>query len=291
MVASREHSLQLRHPLSNDECTASYFEQMSARKFTQEYQDTRHPVALVVGESGLAANLKYIPEDTIVMMDISYKMCQYLDFYIESLRTADDCSHWNRLLSQYGAKNMKASREYQLFEWERTGKAHPLTDDSAFREAQQLAREKVIVPWQADITNSTEMDDLASELRRLNGTVTFMNLTNLFSCLDPDYGALKAYKNLHKLPSTSEAPILTTGAGITIRPGSAEERQYAEAVGPANYATGPFFGLDNMHRAIMHETCEPLGAVDRRAYIRPDDFSIDILWLIGNALSGARLRK
>src|SRR5690348_15324706 len=80
-------SADVRYPLSNDECTAPYFEQLSVRTETPEFQNAKNRVAILVGESGLAANLKYIPEETIVLLDTSPDMNIFMEMYVDSLRT------------------------------------------------------------------------------------------------------------------------------------------------------------------------------------------------------------
>lgn len=54
---------------------------------------------------------------------------------------------------------------YQLMHWRSVGEPHPVKDDEAFYEAQRLAREKVIIPWQADILDAKSMQWLVDQLR------------------------------------------------------------------------------------------------------------------------------
>ena len=256
----------IRYPISNDTFTARGFRETLPRTLTGEYQAAKNRVALLIGESGLAANLRYIPEDTIVMPDINPNMVKFMEIYVSGLRTADNKEQWLQLLQNNGPEVTIDNLCYQLAHWGIAGEPHPATDDEAFYEAQNLAREKAIIPLQVDVLDSGSMQWLADQLAERKSSITFMNLTNLLPCLGPGNIDL-AHRNLKTLPVTSEAPILATGATIFVRPRSPEEDQLQAMTGAANHDVGPFFGLDNLARAYEQNRDLELGAVGERHYI------------------------
>lgn len=257
---------QVRYPFSNDNFTGRGFKETLPRTLTGEYQVAKNRVALLIGESGLAANLRYIPEDTVILPDINRDMVKFMEIYISSLRTSDNKEQWIRILRDNGPENTIDNLRYQLAHWDMAEETHPAMDNNAFYEAQKLALGKVIIPWHADILDQKSMYWLADQLVKRQSSVTFMNLTNLLPCLEQS-NFHKAYQNLKTLPITSEAPILATGASIYIRPRSFEEEDVQLVAGRMNHEVGPFFGLDNLYRAYKQDNHCELGAIEARDYI------------------------
>jgi len=150
-------------PFSNDE-SAVYFEATQTRSETPEYQQAKHRVAIVIGESALAANLKHIPEETILVVDSSEDMCLFMDFYVNGLRTAKTPEEW---LDRVGLRDYDVSDRHsmrfagyevrQVAEYLELAREHPLVSQDAFEEAHALAKQKSIIPWKADITSETDM--------------------------------------------------------------------------------------------------------------------------------------
>ncbi len=252
-------------PFSNDECTAPYFDQLQVRTLTPEYQQARNRVAVVIGESGLAANLPFIPEDTIVVVDKSPDMCIFMQEYIAGLRTAKDRHEWGSRLHAVGPRDVPDFVGSQLQDWQEASYPHPLVDDVAFAAARAQASEKVIVPWRADITNQKDVSNLAHALRSREATITLMNLTNVL----PLEGALQTpaewAAQLRALPLSPRAPILTTSLGYQ-RVQNPLEVVLSGKIEKANAQTGPFFGLENLGEASGQNVSRPLGAIAARQF-------------------------
>lgn len=238
---------EVKFSFSNDE-SATYFDQVRSRTALPEYQEATNRVAVVVGESSLAAALPYIPEETIIMVDQSPAMGAFMNRYIEGLRSARTPDDWAEFMgfrhpdTNNDAELKMVSRIlFQVEEWRSLGYQHPLADNDAFAEVSELARQKAIIPWRADINSRRDMKRLGKALKAHDAHVTMMNLTNVMACpgaLDEasDYAA-----RLRHLPLTPNAPILAT----TTRP---KLTGSFLGLGPIVEATGPFFGLDNLAR-------------------------------------------
>jgi hypothetical protein len=246
-------------PFSNDECTSEYFQQLTACTETAEYQQTQHRVALLVGESALAANLVHIPEETIVLLDISPDMNIFMQEYVRGLREASGPAEWASLLAAVGPEDTIDLMLRQSDRWEERGVPHPLGDKRAFVQAQRLAREKVIVPWLADIGNRRDMKTLGSTLRDQSAQVTMMNLTNVLTFVQSFRKPTDCAKQLGTLPVANQAPILTSS--IKLPPRSVAD---LFSSGNGHEVTGPFFGLENLARASMPHARHSLGAITER---------------------------
>jgi len=250
---------------SNDECTAPYFEQLVARTETPEYQGAQNRVAVIIGESSLASNLRYIPEETIIWVDNSADKCIYHGEYLAGLREDSGPDEWYDRLQAVGPSGILDSLRYQVVQWEKAGRT-PLLDQNSFDQAQRYARQKAIIPWHADVRSADDMIALGSILQEHNALITMMNLTNVLSYIrmeDPRSCAAL----FRDLPLTPNAPILTSYNRM-----KPEERVLAYIKGfPLNFVTGPFFGLQNLANAETAHTVHGLGAIVARNVYPPVD--------------------
>lgn len=243
-------------PFSNDE-SARYFEQTAARTLTPEYRVATNRVALLVGESGLAANIENIPEDTILMVDESLDMCLFMDQYYEALKTAATPEEWLEAMgfqdpAVISDEDVERFMNYllrQQVEFLNGDKAHPAHDQEAFLRAQSIARKKTFITWHADFTNEDDMQRLGDALRLNDAHITFANFTNAIPYSDVFNHASEYAEVLESLPFTPNAPILTT-ARKRKQPESIRCIVADEDTGVGIVeATGPFFGLENLATA------------------------------------------
>lgn len=257
------------YPLSNDE-SASYFDQARARVALPEYQEATNRTAVVIGESALMATLQFIPEETIVVLDSSAEMCNFMDRYVDTLREAETRIEWGEMMGVFEGKDnpsdyalsLAMRSMQQIREWVTTGYPHPLNSDELFHQARQLALQKAIIPWHGDITSRLDMHKLGKTLRAHDATVTMMNLTNVIA-YGQDFPDASGYaKLLGALPITPNAPILTTTTRS--KPNAPLDSRIVEA-------TGPFFGLENLRQHGGRTKAPNRGSVAERQVERPDD--------------------
>src|SRR5665213_33767 len=259
-------------PYANDE-SATYWEQAMSRIKTAEYQAATNRTALLVGESSLAAALPYITENTIVLVDANVHSCIYMQHYVDCLRTAPTIDGWRRQMATvldrdpgsgktglYQEKFITLMLKRQIKQWHEAGLQHALGDEEAYQFSSQLARQKAIVPWHADLQDPADMQRLAGVLKAQQATITMANLTNVVDHLKTTEGPLA----LEDLPMTEHAPILATSMAAVPRdvarlikeikaqkkrqdPSSQDAQEHEELFGSTYLAgaTGPFFGLRN----------------------------------------------
>lgn len=243
----------VRFPFSNDECTAPYFEQLQIRINTNDYRTAKNRVAILIGESSLAANLRYIPEETIILLDQSPDMGSYMGDYVEGLREQDNIQKWTDSVLGDCPDKHYTGMFFQLDEWANNGYDHALEDETAFQIAKKAAQQKAIIPWLGDITDPDEMDILGDTLRDYDATVTFMNLTNVIPYVGGQRSARYCARQLARLPISRHAPILATNLRVR------KPRNHNEAYSLLNgsrvaEATGPFFGLQNLMDACSESS-------------------------------------
>ena len=236
-----------QHVISNDEL-ARYYTQTAVRAVTAEYLAAPNRVAFIIGEGAAVAALPYIPEETVILADISKDMVDYLAGYTRALQTEPDFDEWknriSRSLSQYSEQRpayVANSLQKQAHDWAHAGHTHPLNSHEHYVRAQYAARTKAIVPYHMDITDPASVQHLATTLRQHGATITFMNLTNVIG-----YNNLTGPQMadvLAALPTTPNIPILTTSS----LQHSSSQSPSGEQLGHLG-ATGPFFGLDNLRR-------------------------------------------
>lgn len=254
--------LRMRHgslsfAFSNDE-SAPYFEQTQARTALPDYQAAEHPVGMVIGESALAANLHFVPEPTVLIVDQNKDMVMFMQRYVEALRTAGSIEEWREEMGLTGDPEGRngpfvqyANRllDAQIKEWERNGYDHALSSEAAFQEAQAIAREKALIPWWADVSNAKHMRRLGGALTEAEATVTMLNLSNVAVFDDVFEEAAGWAERLRELPMTPDAPILTTSQIHKVYEAGIEsflDLLTGKSGGSITVATGPFFGLDNL---------------------------------------------
>ena len=199
------------YPFANDEFSNAFFRQLALREHTTSYQLARNPVAFLVGESALAANIHTIPEPTIVVFDRSPDMCLFMEMYVNALR--DEMSAIDfavRLCNTGNFNEMVDKLTLQTDKWRRRNQPHPFTDDAAFFKAKETMKNKTIVTWNGNITDDEDMSELADSLRDSDAKITFMNLTNVLPAATAQVGDLEWIDNLRCLPMTDDAPILST---------------------------------------------------------------------------------
>lgn len=268
-------------PFANDECTAPYFKQLQARVETPGYQSASNRVALLVGESALAANLQYIPEETIILADRSSSMLLFMARYIDALRSMATPEEWMKemaideaaLLSKSPhIAHMRSQALAQIKTWRTAGYASPFVDPAAYSEASYIARRKAIIPWCADIKSAQDVAQLGNVLRTYNATVTMMNLTNVMPFASDLATAEEGAEVLAHLPVTDEAPILTTTPGQP-DPGKSWWHVSDTTIFPLEM-TGPFFGLKNLAEAGGNITLAPYGPLVQRRYATAEELGI-----------------
>lgn len=244
-------------PFSNDDSIDAFRDAMD-RTETEDYQQATNRTAVIIGESALATNIQHIKEETIVLLDSSVPMVQHMTNYVDLLRDARDATAWkwqigvgnNKLDSQSQARYGNMLRE-QIEWWERSKEPHALRTPSMFKAAQTLAREKAIIPWHGDITSDEDMARLGIALRKLDATVTLLNLSNVIpftACAPrlPSFPTAAGYADkLTHLPTVPNVPILTTS--LTSYSG-----------GRIVESTGPFSGLDDLRDSGGDSTSGPV---------------------------------
>lgn len=237
------------HPFSNDD-SASYFEQTLARANTPEFQEASNRVAVLVGESALMASLPLIPEETIILLDKSPDMTSYLSRYVAALRNSSHIGEWAEkagIINIQDPEQVRATDELALLagDWIGQGYSHPAMDVEYFKKSRELACEKAIIPWTADMASPADMQRLGEALRQRNANVTMVNMTNLLDVYNGHTPAEKFVDGLDQLPVTANAPILTTNTMPKFMGSRITE------------ATGPFFGVNNLRQNLD-------AALDRR---------------------------
>lgn len=251
-----EECYRVAFSFSNDECAAPYFHHLQMRQFSPDFRSASNRIALLVGESSLAACLQFIPEETIVLLDQSPLMCEHMNNYTVWLQYASSLDDWRHhvLRENYVPPSLRR----QIREWGALGHAHPLGDEATFQATQQLARQKVFVPWRADLTKTSDMAELAAALNSIDAHITLINLTNVIQYAGYHHKVELFANNLRQLPVTQFAPILTTSTHATTpnMPGLA--------------TTGPFFGLDNLAGDGAKPAAGYLGAAIVRHYYYPE---------------------
>lgn len=265
------------HPFSNDDLAAN-FADAADRAESPEYRETDHPVAVLVGESALMASLRFMPEDAILLLDNSPDMNAYMTRYIEALRSAGNIDEWyeemgfGEMSDEYPSavgRILRYVHESQAGYWHRAGHEHPVTSDEAFEEASELARQKQIVPWRADLGSNRDMNRLGRVLRAYDARVTFLNLTNVLPCEDDLDTAEKVAGLLDGLPFAPDAPItLTTEA--------ADERFGGF---PFSYPARVFYGL---HDLRLNGGITDIDSPQRGPAVNPADSS----HIVGQPLPG-----
>jgi hypothetical protein len=288
-------------PRANDE-SAIYWRQTRARTETAEYQKATNRTALLVGESSLISALPYIPEDTIIIINNNPHSSIYMQHYIDALRTAPTIQDWfdqmeHRMnpyenddwLKRYKQQFLGVGLDRQLKQWQDAGMEQGLDDEEAYRLSSQLAREKAIIPWEANLQDPAAMERLNQALRAHKATITFVNLANVMEWLKDV--SPRPPLALEDLPMTEYAPILTTAmvavpkhvrriimAQIRQDRGQAPRDQSSvKLAGPVylSAATGPFFGLRNFFEQGGNGPVDGeerlLNAVFTRKYHTPDD--------------------
>jgi hypothetical protein len=226
---------------SNDESAASYDEARS-RLEDPDYTRATNRTAVIVGEGSLMAALPMIPEETIVVVDKSPEMCAYMARYVEVLREAGGIDEWAENMGFYkGDVHAIRKLRLQAAEWYDTGYTHPAHYDEAFVEASQLAQEKTIIPWRADLASRADMEKLGRTLEEHDANVTLLNITNTTaSHFRAVRRAKHAARRLGRLPVLQSTPILAT------------TYQHKPPIAPYGYnfvrSAGPFKGLDYLVR-------------------------------------------
>lgn len=239
----------IEYAFSNDE-SAHYFDETRVRASTPEYRQASNRVAIVVGESALMSTLPLIPEETIIVVDQSEDMCSFMHDYVASLRTAETINDWGKAMGLIENDNhvhaynqMRKGFVGQSGEWRNTGYSHALDNPDVYRQAHQLARQKAIIPWHADIADPHDMAALGKALRDRDAHVTFVNITNVPSVYAIPGDSAGWANRLDQLPMTSHAPILATANHPKegIDPSDPNVTRITEAL-------GPFFGTQNLRQ-------------------------------------------
>jgi hypothetical protein len=230
-------------PVSNDDFAMSYVES-SLRTETEDYQKSPNRVSLVIGEGSFNTSILYMPEDTIILADISPGACDYMHDYVRYLRYCQTPEAWlHEMASSWQSKTYHMAQsinegfEHQAKRWNRAGYTYSLTHEATYSKAHEAALSKAIVPWRMDITDPMHLLRLAELLGNANATITFANITNL---IDIVYGGKPehAAKNLDLLPFSAFAPILAKFVHVA-----------PEGVGGARSLSGPYFGVNNIRFA------------------------------------------
>ncbi len=86
------------YPLSNDDSAHSY-QEATARYADPAYRQTENRVAVIVGEGSLSESLALIKEETIVILDGSANMHDFMKrTYVPGFRSAATRDEWNGFL-------------------------------------------------------------------------------------------------------------------------------------------------------------------------------------------------
>jgi hypothetical protein len=230
-------------PFSNDGLEPS-FQTALERMRTPGYAEAPNRVAVLIGESALANNIHYIPEETIILLDNQMGMCQYMGAYVDMLRRAPDPFSWyasfcnpEKFSAHIVSRAINALNKQLVHGMVFSNSAHALSPDGGNRylESHKAAKEKAIIPWHADITSDKDMAVLGGTLRANNAKVTLLNLSNVipFTAAGGEgfTDSAQYAQTLGHLPTTPEMPILTTSRdvnGMLLKP------------------TGPFSGLKDL---------------------------------------------
>lgn len=229
----------IHYSFSNDEA-APYFDQLRIRSTFPEFQNATNRTAVLIGESSLIAALPYIEEDTIILLDKSPAMCEFMSRYVEGLKQCETIEEWLAFMGIADEEDPRVFRDItfrineQIYEWELSGHRHGLNSQEVYSAVRDVAKDKAFIPWCADMTDRRAMKRLGKTLKSYNANVTFMNLTNAMPCTSRFNEAHEFVKRFEYLPVTPNAPILTTGG--------AKDGGYIVEM------TGPFFGLENLKK-------------------------------------------
>ncbi|MBL8122355.1 hypothetical protein JNM87_06435 [Candidatus Saccharibacteria bacterium] len=230
------------YAFSNDEL-ASYYAALKLRKVSPDFMLASNRVAVLIGESALAAALgeEMLPEETIIMLDVNKMHSAYMQHYIEALRTRSSPLEWrNTVLGEHEQANDQPNAsaatllESQIREWRASGYTHALTNQEAYMRAQSEARKKTIITWSGDVTNRDHMTLLGNALKGRDAYITFLNLSNVMPTNDTLHTAAAFALPLENLPLTPSTPILTS---------SLRQKEDDSIIVEA---TGPFWGLQNL---------------------------------------------
>jgi len=261
------------YPFSNDDWLPG-FTKAQTRVQTPEYQAVANPVAMVIGESALAASIHLIAEPTILVVDASPAMVKHMGKYVRALRKERTCKGWNERmvdshpdsLVRYRYRGELGEQIERHIEW---GCTHPLdklsktpeATQKAYSQARKAAKSKAIIPWRADITQEDDIAHLGEELRARDATITMLNLTNVIPYTvknnpsSPFTDSADFANILGALPTTANMPILTTS-------------HFFEPATNVLEATGPFFGLSDLAARGGNTLDGPINYGPIRAAIR-----------------------
>jgi hypothetical protein len=260
-------------PFSNDDWHPG-FTTARARLQSPEYQAVAHPVAMVIGESALAASIHLITEPTILVVDTSPAMVKHMGKYVQALREEPTCNAWNkRMIDSHPDSLVRYRYRGELGEQiERhieRGCTHPLdkhtktpaATQKAYKRARKAAKEKAIIPWLANITQADDLAYLDHELRARDATLTLLNLTNVIpytvanNPASPLSDSADFANILGTLPTTANIPILTTSS-------------FFEPATRVLEPTGPFAGLDDLATRGGSSSEGPVNCGPTRAAIK-----------------------
>lgn len=240
------HPALARWPVSNDNFAREYVES-SLRTETTDFRDSPNRVAFIVGEGSLNTSILYLPEDTIILCDISAGACSYMSDYVDALRRCETPNAWLRQMSStwqskvfHDSKTETISGEFgrQAGRWNKAGYAYSLTDTTTYTKAHEAALSKAIIPWRMDITDPNHLERLAGYLNTANATITFVNLTNLTDYVGANGSTAEVAASLAKLRVSDYAPILARIVRVDLN-----------GIAIARHLSGPFFGVNNLRLA------------------------------------------
>jgi hypothetical protein len=277
------------YPIANDACTAGHFERMKSRTQTLEYQVAENRVAVVVGESALAANIVHIPEETIIVIDTP-DMCAYMEHYVDGLRNAPDPDAWIQELKPYAPDDLTHDIQGQVIHWTFNKRPTPFADQAAFIAAQRAAHQKAIIAWSLDITNAQHMQSLGDALRARNASVTMVNATNVLQYVEDFIDPAACADALAPLPFTPNAPILTSSLRLKPLASTADVLIAIQGIS-RNYNNGPFFGLENLKRAADDQPLHPLGTIEVPHFTQASHYSHEPIVFPGNSMVTSILLK
>lgn len=244
------HATKAPWPVNIDKFARDYVES-ALRTETDDYQQANNRVAIVVGEGAFNTTILYIPEDTILLTDISRGACNYMQAYVDALRIEPSSFLWKRRMQPVWEsqtyqipETVDTAFDNQIRQWNDSGYSHAFSDEDTYYRAHLAAQAKAIIPVHMDFKNVDHVSKLAVELNRRNATVTFANFTNLidiaYRCRADNFAEVVAC-----LPFSKFAPILASYVQL---PTPAEKAQGIES----NAVHGPFFGLPNLVRSYNH---------------------------------------
>ncbi len=237
-------------PFSNDDSIDS-FKQALSRVETDEYAGTKNPVAVLIGESALSTQIHTIPEPTIILLDNEAQMAHHMASYVEALEMSPTPTTWawnigignNAVLSPQVQNRYRRQLAEQMQWWEHNETPHALADLDVYRSSQEKLTQKAIIPWTGDITSRSDMEALGTALRKLDATVTLLNISNVIpfsASASSELPEIRSFPTaagyadvLAELPMLENTPILTT---------SRKRVSSSDIVA----STGPFYGLDQL---------------------------------------------